>query len=427
MGGVYLYPAGQEPRLRPVRPRPSSWRLVRRAIKRGGHRRAQSRDHRHGAGERHERGPDPAGVLLLLRGGERGELLREAPGASGTGGASGAGALAAGTHGGYLVGLGDRGQHGHLVHAAGGAGAALHRLLRVRRRGTRALREGLAGPGLRLRLALGAPRHRGAGAGDGEITAGGGQRPGAPVQDGAAAIHRGRHRGGEEPLAALLVRCREMPRGTPGPQELSPGFQRAAAELSAASGARLGLKWGRCVQDGGGDGQGYENDASGPARHRPATGDVHEPVRAVVANDCELMALLQDGGRQEALSGFKDAINTGSARSWLVPAGILAYCLTDHRTGAVKRILKKHRRLFTTGVLFAFVLAWVVPAQACFASGGPGAQSECPGCAAPYACDSGHCGTSVHASCSASMAPTATVSPQSLDKFAQAPALLDRK
>ena len=154
---------------------------------------------------------------------------------------------------------------------------------------------------------------------------------------------------------------------------------------------------------------------------RCSTSWVH-PVALTTANS---WLSLQNRGRQEALSGFKDAINTGSARSWLVPAGILAYCLTDHRTGAVKRILKKHRRLFTTGVLFAFVLAWVVPAQACFASGGPGAQSECPGCAAPYACDSGHCGTSVHASCGASMAPTATVSPQSLDKFAQAPALLN--
>src|SRR5580698_6181185 len=105
MGALYLYPAGQEPRFRALRPRPSSWRLVRGAIDGGGHRCTHARDHRRGTGERHERGPDPAGVLLLLRVRERGELLREAAGTGGTGRTGDEGAAATGIGGGYLVGL----------------------------------------------------------------------------------------------------------------------------------------------------------------------------------------------------------------------------------------------------------------------------------------------------------------------------------
>ena len=94
----------------------------------------------------------------------------------------------------------------------------------------------------------------------------------------------------------------------------------------------------------------------------------------------------------------------------------------------MKRALQKHRRIFATGILFAFVVAWVAPVQACFVSTtstSTTVQSSCPDCASPYSCYMGHCGSSVSASCGASMLPAITISAQSLDKAVPPPALLD--
>lgn len=72
-----------------------------------------------------------------------------------------------------------------------------------------------------------------------------------------------------------------------------------------------------------------------------------------------------------------------------------------------------------TVMLLAFVLAWVAPVQACFA--GP----TCPGCASPYSCDTGECGSTVSGACVAAMMPAAAASAQSLDKALPPPASLD--
>ena len=93
---------------------------------------------------------------------------------------------------------------------------------------------------------------------------------------------------------------------------------------------------------------------------------------------------------------------------------------------AVKRSIEKHRRLFATGALFAFVLAWVVPAQACFASmsTGTATHSTCPDCPCPGSCDTTSCDVSITAQCATSMLPAATAPAHSLDKAAPIPAAL---
>lgn len=94
----------------------------------------------------------------------------------------------------------------------------------------------------------------------------------------------------------------------------------------------------------------------------------------------------------------------------------------------MKRALQKHRRLFATGILFAFVLTWVVPVQACFpsaAQSGTTAQSSCPDCASPYPCDTEHCSPSVATSCGSAMLTAAAIPPQTLDKAMPPPATLE--
>lgn len=77
----------------------------------------------------------------------------------------------------------------------------------------------------------------------------------------------------------------------------------------------------------------------------------------------------------------------------------------------MKAIQRKHKKLVAASVLFTFVLAWVLPVQACFASSGtPWGVSvvECPNCSSPAGCDSASCGSSMAASCGAHQAPTVT-------------------
>lgn len=73
----------------------------------------------------------------------------------------------------------------------------------------------------------------------------------------------------------------------------------------------------------------------------------------------------------------------------------------------MNRALQKHNRLFATGILFAFVMAWVVPVQACFASTGTMA-TDCVNCTSPMGCDGTSCGTSVSAICASHLIPAAT-------------------
>ena len=70
----------------------------------------------------------------------------------------------------------------------------------------------------------------------------------------------------------------------------------------------------------------------------------------------------------------------------------------------MNRALQKHKRLFATGILFAFVMAWVVPVQACFASTGTMA-TDCVNCTSPLGCDGTSCSTSVSATCASYLAP----------------------
>lgn len=98
----------------------------------------------------------------------------------------------------------------------------------------------------------------------------------------------------------------------------------------------------------------------------------------------------------------------------VVSSGDLAGCLHVFLgLEPVKRTLQRHRRIYATGILFALVLAWVVPVQACLAA----VQYSDPGCTSPCACGTaGHCGSSIDAACSAAMLPAAVPAPQSLDK-----------
>lgn len=110
-------------------------------------------------------------------------------------------------------------------------------------------------------------------------------------------------------------------------------------------------------------------------------------------------------------------------------SGVLAYCqCTCLGHEPVKRTLQKHRRIFATGILLAFVLAWVLPVQACLVSAAANSVAtppSCLDCASPHACDMGHCGSSVSASCDAAMVPAVAASPQSLHQTVAPPALLD--
>src|SRR5690348_17983968 len=72
-----------------------------------------------------------------------------------------------------------------------------------------------------------------------------------------------------------------------------------------------------------------------------------------------------------------------------------------------------------TAMLLAFVLAWVAPVQSCFAG------ASCPGCASPYSCDTGQCGTTVSGSCAVAVVPAAAAAAPSLDKALPPPASLD--
>ena len=85
----------------------------------------------------------------------------------------------------------------------------------------------------------------------------------------------------------------------------------------------------------------------------------------------------------------------------------------------MKRALQKHRRLFAIGILFAFVMAWVLPAQACFASTGTIA-TDCVNCTSPMGCDGASCGTSVSATCASHLAP-AVADQHSTPEFAFIP------
>jgi len=76
----------------------------------------------------------------------------------------------------------------------------------------------------------------------------------------------------------------------------------------------------------------------------------------------------------------------------------------------MKAIQHKHRKLIAASVLFTFVMAWVLPVQACFASMGAGVAAsvvECPNCT-PSGCDSASCGPSMAASCLSHQAPSVT-------------------
>ena len=88
----------------------------------------------------------------------------------------------------------------------------------------------------------------------------------------------------------------------------------------------------------------------------------------------------------------------------------------------MKRALQKHRRLFATGILFAFVMAWVLPAQACFASTSTMA-TDCVNCTSPLGCDGASCGTSVSATCASHLAP-AVADQHSTPEFAFIPAAI---
>ena len=79
-------------------------------------------------------------------------------------------------------------------------------------------------------------------------------------------------------------------------------------------------------------------------------------------------------------------------------------------------IFRKHRRFLAAGALAAFLVAWVLPAQACvMGSGQTAAQVTCPDCP----CPDGHCVTA--AACAASMVPTVLASAPSLHKAVPAP------
>lgn len=69
--------------------------------------------------------------------------------------------------------------------------------------------------------------------------------------------------------------------------------------------------------------------------------------------------------------------------------------------------LQKRRKLVAAGVLFAFVMAWVLPVQACFASTGS-MVADCVNCTSPMGCDGASCGTSVSAICASHLTPAAT-------------------
>ena len=64
----------------------------------------------------------------------------------------------------------------------------------------------------------------------------------------------------------------------------------------------------------------------------------------------------------------------------------------------------KHRKFIAASVLFAFVMAWVLPVQACFASTGTMA-ADCVNCTSPMGCDGASCGTSVSATCASHLVP----------------------
>jgi hypothetical protein len=70
----------------------------------------------------------------------------------------------------------------------------------------------------------------------------------------------------------------------------------------------------------------------------------------------------------------------------------------------MKAIQHKHRKLIAASVLFAFVMAWVLPVQACFASTGAVA-THCQNCTSPAGCDGMSCGTSMSATCASHLAP----------------------
>lgn len=67
---------------------------------------------------------------------------------------------------------------------------------------------------------------------------------------------------------------------------------------------------------------------------------------------------------------------------------------------------RKYRKLIAASVLFTFVLGWVLPVQACFASTGA-MPTDCMNCTSPMGCDGTSCGTSVSAICASHLAPAA--------------------
>ena len=70
----------------------------------------------------------------------------------------------------------------------------------------------------------------------------------------------------------------------------------------------------------------------------------------------------------------------------------------------MSKTLQKRRKLIAASVLFAFVMAWVLPVQVCFASTGAMA-TDCVNCTSPMGCDTASCGTSVSALCASHLAP----------------------
>ena len=71
----------------------------------------------------------------------------------------------------------------------------------------------------------------------------------------------------------------------------------------------------------------------------------------------------------------------------------------------MEKSLQKRRKLIAASVLFTFVMAWVMPLQACFASTGA-TTTDCVDCTSPAGCDGAACGTSVSSACASQLVPT---------------------
>lgn len=88
----------------------------------------------------------------------------------------------------------------------------------------------------------------------------------------------------------------------------------------------------------------------------------------------------------------------------------------------MEKSLQKRRKLIAASVLFTFVMAWVLPLQACFASTGA-TTTDCVHCTSPANCDGAPCGTSASSACASQLVPT-LADPHSAPDLAFIPVLV---